>query len=35
MIKFNEVKEEKTKQHNPDWLKIHVHPYRILTAGGS
>ena len=35
MINFNEVKEEKTKQHNPDWLKIPVHPYRILTAGGS
>ena len=34
MINFDDVIKKK-KEHNPDWLQIPDHPYRILIIGGS
>ena len=34
MINFDVTKENK-KEHNPNWLQIPDHPYRILITGGS
>ena len=34
MINFDDVVKEDIKEHNPDWLQIPNHPYRILTIGG-
>ena len=35
MINFDDFIKEKTKGHNPNWLQIPGHPYRILITGGS
>ena len=35
MINFNDVTKENIKGHNPNWLRIPDHPYRILIIGGS
>ena len=35
MINFGDVIKEETKEHNPNWLEIPDHPYRILIIGGS
>ena len=35
MINFNDVTKENIKGHNPNWLQIPDHPYRILIIGGS
>ena len=35
MINFDDVIKENIKEHNPDWLQIPDHPYRILRIGGS
>ena len=35
MINFNDITKENIKQHNPNWLQIVDHPYRILIIGGS
>ena len=35
MIKFDDVKKENIKEHNPNWPQIPDHPYRILIIGGS
>ena len=35
MINFDDVTKEKIKEHNPDWLQIPDHPYRVLIIGGS
>ena len=34
-IKFDDVAKENTKQHNPDWLQIPDHSYKIFINGGS
>ena len=35
MINFDDVTEEEAKEHNPNWLQILDHPYKILIIGGS
>ena len=35
MIKFHEYTNENRINHNPNWLYIPDHPYRILIIGGS
>ena len=35
MINFDDIKREKIKEHNPNWLQIPDCPYRILIIGGS
>ena len=35
MINFDEYTNENTIKHNPNWLYIPDHPYRILIIGGS
>ena len=35
MIDFDDVKKENKKEHNPNWLQIPDHSYRILIIGGS
>ena len=35
MINFDDVVRENIKEHNPNWLQIPDHPYRILIIGGS
>ena len=35
MINFNDVVKGNIKEHNPNWLQISDHPYRILITGGS
>ena len=35
MINFDNVTKENIKEHNPNWLQIPDHPYRILIIGGS
>ena len=35
MINFDDVIKEETKKHNPNWLQIPDHPYRILIIRGS
>ena len=34
MFDFDYIKKEHVKEHNPNWLEIPVHPYKILIAGG-
>ena len=36
LIDFDvKVTKENIKEHNPNWLQITDHPYRILIIGGS
>ena len=35
MINFNDVTREVIKEHNPNWMQISDHQYRILIIGGS
>ena len=35
MFNFDYITKEDIKRHNPKWLKIPDHPYRILIVGGS
>ena len=35
MINFDDVIEEETNEHNPNWPKVYDHPHRILVIGGS
>ena len=35
MFNFDYIIKEGIKEHNPNWLEIPDHPYRILLAGGS
>ena len=35
MINFDDIAQENIKEHNPNWLQIPDHPYRILIIGGS
>ena len=35
MINFDDYANENKLKHNPNWLYIHDHPYRILIIGGS
>ena len=35
MINFHDVTKENIKEHNPSWLQISDHQYRILRIGGS
>ena len=35
MIKFDDVTKENTKKHNPSWIQVLDHPYRILLTRGS
>ena len=35
MINFDDVIKEEKKEHNPNWLQIPDHPYRILIIRGS
>ena len=35
MINFDDATKENIKEHNPNWLQIPDHPYRILITGGS
>ena len=33
MINFDDVTRENIKKHDPNWLQIPDHPYRILIVG--
>ena len=35
MFNFDYITKEDIKEHNPNWLQIPNHTYRILTVGGS
>ena len=35
MFNFNYITKEEIKEHNPNWLEISDHPYRILIIGDS
>ena len=35
MINFDDVVKENIKEHNPNWLQIPNHSYRVLIVGGS
>ena len=35
MINFDDVVKENIKEHNPNWLQIPNHSYRVLIIGGS
>ena len=35
MTNYDDVMKENIKDHNPNWLQITNHPYRILIIGGS
>ena len=35
MINFDEYTNENNRKHNPNWLYISDHPYKILIIGGS
>ena len=35
MTNFDDVVKENIKEHNPKWLQISNHPYRILIIGDS
>ena len=35
MINFHDYTNENKRKHNPNWLYIPDHPYRILIIGGS
>lgn len=34
MINFDDVKKEHMNEHNPKWLQISDHPYRIYRIRG-
>ena len=34
-MNFDDVTKENIKKHNPNWLQILDHPYRILIIKGS
>ena len=34
MINFDDLINEETKEHNPNWPQIPDHPYRISITGG-
>ena len=31
----SDISKENIKEHNPNWLQLPDHPYRILIIGGS
>ena len=33
MIHFDNATKQNIKEHNPNWLQIPDHPYRILIIG--
>ena len=35
MINFDDYTNENKTQHNPNWLYIPDHPYKIIIIGGS
>ena len=35
MFNFDYITKEDIKEHNPNWLQIPNHAYRILAVGGS
>ena len=35
MVNSDDYSNENKSKHNPDWLYISDHPYRILIVGGS
>ena len=35
MFNFDHITKEGIKEHNPNWLDIPYHSYRILIVGGS
>ena len=35
MLQKNDATKENIKEHNPNWLHITDHPYRILIIGDS
>ena len=35
MINHDDVTKESIKEHNPNWIQIHDHAYKILITGGS
>ena len=35
MFNFDYITKEDTEEHNPNWLQIPDHPYRILIIGGA
>ena len=35
MFNFDCITEEDIKEHNPNWLEIPDHSYRVLIVGGS
>ena len=35
MINFDDAVKKTIKEHNPSWLQIPDHSYRILLTGGS
>ena len=34
MINFDDVIKENINEHNPNWLQVPDHKYRILITGG-
>ena len=34
MVNCHYITKEYIKEHNPNWLEISDHPYRILIVGG-
>ena len=34
-ISFGNLTKESMKEHNPNWLEIPDHPYRLSIIGGS
>ena len=35
MINFDDVTKENIKEHNPNWLQVHDHPYIALVTAAS
>ena len=35
MINFEDATKENIKKHDPNWLQIPDHPYRIIITGSS
>ena len=35
MINFDDATKQNIKKHNPNWLQIPDHPYRIIITGSS
>ena len=34
MINFRDIRKQNIKEHNPKWLLIPDHPYKVLITGG-